>query len=130
MKRKYKILLAVLIVIIAVSLAITGAVKYIEANLDKLNQMSISNVDLSKIEDGVYTGSFSTFPVSAEVKVTVSGHRITGIELVKHNNGKGVGAEVIPDMVVKAQSLEVDTVSGATSSSKVILKAIEDALTR
>jgi uncharacterized protein with FMN-binding domain len=130
MKRKYKILLAVLIVIIAVSLAITGAVKYIEANLDKLNQMSISNVDLSKIEDGVYTGSFSTFPVSAEVKVTVSGHRITGIELVKHNNGKGVGAEVIPDMVVKAQSLEVDTVSGATCSSKVILKAIEDALTR
>lgn len=31
-------------------------------------------------------------------------------------------------MVVEAQSLQVDAVSGATYSSKVILKAIEDAL--
>jgi uncharacterized protein with FMN-binding domain len=31
--------------------------------------------------------------------------------------------------VQEAQSLQVDLVSGATSSSKVILKAIEDALT-
>ncbi|NOW05431.1 uncharacterized protein with FMN-binding domain [Clostridium beijerinckii] len=31
-------------------------------------------------------------------------------------------------MVVKAQSLQVDTISGATNSSKTILKAIENAL--
>lgn len=36
-------------------------------------------------------------------------------------------AESIPQMVIEAQSLEVNVVSGATYSSKVILKAIENA---
>jgi uncharacterized protein with FMN-binding domain len=43
-------------------------------------------------------------------------------------NGKGKPAEVIPQKVMDAQSLQVDTISGVTSSSKVILKAIEKAL--
>lgn len=53
---------------------------------------------------------------------------MAGIDLVKHNHGKGASAEIITDKVTEAQSLDVDIVSGATSSSKVILKAIEDAL--
>jgi uncharacterized protein with FMN-binding domain len=55
-------------------------------------------------------------------------HKIEYIELVKHKNGRGGPAEIIPIKVVEAQSLDVDIVSGATSSSKVILKAIENAL--
>jgi len=68
------------------------------------------------------------FPVSAKVKVVVKGHRITGIELVEHRHGRGAAAEAIPGRVVEAQCLAVDTVAGATYSSKVILKAIENAL--
>jgi len=90
--------------------------------------MSISDIDLSKIEDGIYAGSCIAFPVSAEVEVTINNNKITNIELKKHSNGQGSQAEVIPDKVVKAQTLEVDIVSGATYSSKVILKAIENAL--
>jgi uncharacterized protein with FMN-binding domain len=60
--------------------------------------------------------------------VTINNHKITGIELVKHNHGQGAPAEVITGKVVEAQTLEVDIVSGATYSSKVILKAIENAL--
>jgi len=41
---------------------------------------------------------------------------------------KGKPAEAIVDSVVAAQSLQVDIVSGATLSSKCILKAIEVAL--
>ena len=55
-------------------------------------------------------------------------HMIKEIELKKHDNGQGFPAEIIPGKVVEAQSLEVDIVSGATYSSKVILKAIENAL--
>jgi uncharacterized protein with FMN-binding domain len=47
---------------------------------------------------------------------------------LEHRNGQGEAAEVIPQMVVDAQSLQVDAISGATFSSKVILLAIEDAL--
>jgi uncharacterized protein with FMN-binding domain len=60
--------------------------------------------------------------------VTVKNHTIKKIELLKHKNGQGQGAEIIPDKVMEVQSLKVDSVSGATYSSKVILKAIQDAL--
>ncbi len=37
-------------------------------------------------------------------------------------------AEIITDKVIDTQSLQVDAISGATYSSKTILKAIENAL--
>lgn len=128
MKSRRRIVLVAVIVLVAIIAAAFGAKSYIESSLEKLTETSITDVDLSKIADGVYKGSYKVIPVEAEVKVTVEDHRITGIELVKHLNGQGAAAEVIPDRVVGAQSLEVDIVSGATYSSKVILKAIEDAL--
>jgi uncharacterized protein with FMN-binding domain len=99
-----------------------------EANLKQLAYSEISDVNLASAKDGDYIGSYSAFPVSVEVKVTIKNHAIKEIELLKHNNGQGQGAKVIPDKVVEAQSLKVDGVSGATYSSKVILKAIQDAL--
>ncbi len=49
------------------------------------------------------------------------------IELLKHTHGQGGAAEAIPGKVIEAQTLQVDTISSATYSSKVILKAIEQA---
>jgi uncharacterized protein with FMN-binding domain len=54
--------------------------------------------------------------------------RIGTTDLVKHRNGRGAAAEAITGKVISAQSLKVDTISGATMSSKVILLAIESAL--
>ena len=128
MKSRRRIVLAAVIVLIAIITAVFGAKSYIEASLVKLTETSIPDVDLSKVADGVYKGSHKVFPVEAEVRVTIENHKIIGIELVKHFNGQGAAAEVIPDRVTEAQSLKVDIVSGATYSSKVILKAIENAL--
>jgi len=47
--------------------------------------------------------------------------------IIEHFNGRGEKAEAIIPRVIEAQSLDVDVVSGATGSSKAILKAIEDA---
>ncbi|SMC81964.1 FMN-binding protein [Papillibacter cinnamivorans] len=128
MKKGIKILLIVCIV--AAALAITGTVvmRRIQGNLDALKTTEIPRTDLQRIEDGTYTGRYSVFPVSATVEVTVENHVITGIRLVEHKNGKGQAAESIPGEVVRTQSLQVDAVSGATYSSKVILLAIADAL--
>ena len=93
-----------------------------------IKEIKIENVDLSTISDGKYTGSCDASYISAEVSVTVKDHKITDISLLKHKNERGKPAEVIPGKVVEAQSLKVDTISGATNSSKVILKAIENAL--
>ncbi len=129
MRRKPKIVLTILVVIIAgVYFGIKSYIKTIEANLDQVTKTSMSDIDISKVADGIYTGSCYVFPVTAEVKITIKDHRICDIELVKHVNGRGAPAEAIPDKVVESQTLAVDVVSGATHSSKVILKAIENAL--
>lgn len=128
MKKKKVLMLFVLVIIIAGIFIGVKLINDLNAYKAQVDAISISDVDLSKIEDGVYTGYYDAKLVSAKVRVTVKNHRIERIELTEHNNGRGKPAEIIPDKVVEARSLDVDTVSGATSSSKVILKAIENAL--
>lgn len=88
-----------------------------------------TDLKLQDIEDGLYTGEFEKGLVAAEVEVQVRNHAIESIEILRHDNGKGDKAEMIVDAVITRQSLQVDVVSGATYSSKVILKAVENALT-
>lgn len=123
------------IVLILVSLCIAAGIflgaNYL-INLQKyknaIKAISINNVNLSKISDGTYSGSCDAYTIAADVSVTVNNHKITDIKLLRHKNERGEKAEVIPQRVIAAQSIEVDTVSGATNSSKVILKSIENAL--
>jgi uncharacterized protein with FMN-binding domain len=117
-------------ILIGIFLIGAGFVKYLDSNMDKVTSAMIKEVDLSRIEDGIYKGSYNAFPVIVDVEVTIHSHSITKIKLIKHMNGQGSAAENITDIVIEAQSLQVDVVSGATYSSKVILKAIEDALTK
>jgi len=124
MKKRTVILLAVAVVMVAAA----GGYFLIDHNLKQLASVSIPQIDPAALGDGVYEGSYSVFPVSAKVEVTISGHKIVNIVIKEHKNGKGSTAEVLPQNVMEAQSLQVDVVSGATYSSKVILLAIEDAL--
>lgn len=128
MKKKQVIILAVIVMVIIGGYR--GCKYYFDLKTyrNQVGNITISNIDVSKLADGIYTGSYEIMWVAAEVKVTVNNHKIEGIELLKHENDRGTSAEIIPSQVVEAQSLEVDAVSGATSSSKVILKAIENAL--
>lgn len=126
-KRK-KVLVIVLLVIAVIFVGGKIVMARLEADLKALESMPIAQIDLAAVADGVYAGSYSVFPVSVEVSVTVKDHAITDIQLVKHTNGQGKAAEAIPGKVIEAQSLAVDSISGATYSSRVILKAIENAL--
>ena len=92
-----------------------------------ISEIEIRSPDMMLIHDGIYYGSFDAILVSADVQVTVIDHKITEI-ILEHKNDRGAGAEVITDDVIMQQSLKIDTISGATNSSKVILKAIENAL--
>lgn len=128
MKRKTIIIMIVVAVIVGIAITAKIVIGNIESNLKELKYLEIEEVDLSTIEDGTYSGEYSALPVSAKVRVTVEGHQIKDIELVEHMNGQGSGAETIPATVVEKQTLQIDTVSGATYSSKVIVKSIENAL--
>jgi uncharacterized protein with FMN-binding domain len=119
-----------IIALVLVILVIAGAIAFnkINTNLENLAVTPIEDVDLSLVEDGLYEGSYSVFPVAVDVNVNVINHQIISIIITKHNNGQGTPAEVIVQDVILAQSIEVDSISGATYSSKVILLAIKDAL--
>jgi uncharacterized protein with FMN-binding domain len=128
-KRKWLKALAVLAIFVAIAgFGLKAVLKNVESNLSKLPDLPVVDVDFSQLVDGVYMGSYQVFPVSAAVEVTVSNRTVSRIELLRHRHGQGAVAEIIPERVVEAQSLKVDAVSGATYSSIVILKAIENAL--
>ena len=93
--------------------------------------LSVKMPDLAPIADGTYRGNCNLkgAPVNVTLDVIVQNSRITKIEIVKHVSSPiGKKAEKIIDKVIENQSLDVDVVSGATGSSKAILKAVENAL--
>lgn len=131
MKKKGMIFIVVFIIIFLIIFLI--GIKYIqkiERYKNQVNQITINEINLSNVEDGTYHGSYNTEFVSAKVEVIVKDHKILDIKIIEHINGKGKPAEIIINDVIKEQKLMVDIVSGATASSKVILKAIEEALSK
>ena len=87
--------------------------------------------DLSSVYDGIYRGEYdlSSTPIKVALEVFIQNRQISGINILKHNCSPiGKKAEKIIDQIVKTQRLDVDVISGATASSKAILKAVENAL--
>ena len=93
--------------------------------------MTAQMPDLKIIKDGVYRGFYdlSGTPVKVTLDVNIQDNKISNIEIVKHICSPiGKKAEKIIDQIIDTQSLQIDAVSGATGSSKSILKAVENAL--
>jgi uncharacterized protein with FMN-binding domain len=90
--------------------------------------ITYSDIDIGRVADGEYTGEYDAGYIYAKVSVAVKDGEIVSAELLEHRNERGGPAGAITGAVVSAQSLGVDAVSGATNSSKVIKKAIENAL--
>jgi uncharacterized protein with FMN-binding domain len=120
------------IVFISIFILSVGAVFTIRAMSlsEELPVIQFDKVELSKIEDGSYIGEYLGKLVKVVVEARVKDNKITEIVILKHDNGLGKKAEKIVDQIISTQSLNVEVVSGATSSSKAILKAVEVALTK
>jgi uncharacterized protein with FMN-binding domain len=125
---KKKLGIAVLIMVVVIFVAGQFAMAAIEKNFETLKEDPAKEVDLTRVEDGTYQGSHNVFPVMVELEVLVKDHKIVSIELLKHQNGQGAPAEALLETVVEEQSIMVDDVAGATYSSMVIKKALENAL--
>ncbi len=92
------------------------------------HKIMVGNVDLSKVPDGTYEGSYSFFHASSKVRVTVADHRITAIESLSSNGAAENDVPTLIQRIISQQSLQVDLVTGASVSQKVFLKAVENAL--
>jgi len=129
MRKNQKIILGVIATGILIGVFFGG--KYVLDLMyykEEMSAVSIDNIDLEDVNDGTYIGSYNAKIISATVSVSVKNGKITDIELLEHKYERGGSAAVIIDEILKEQSLEVDAVSGATNSSKTILKAVENAL--
>lgn len=83
-----------------------------------------------RLRDGTYEGSAHSWPNSAKVRVAVSNGKIVRIELLSHySSWIGNRAETtVPARIIERQSTDVDAVTGATNSSRVIMNAVQDAV--
>ena len=129
MKRVGKTLLVIACVIGitvgGVRLAMDRQVTKMYAQLD-----AVAVVAPEQVADGTYEGTAETPLVKVTVEVTVQDHILREIRLLRHENGQGAPAEaMLPEMLSRNTS-EVDSVSGATLSSKAIRAAVRNALAK
>ena len=87
-------------------------------------------IDMSQTADGTYIGEYDAGYIYAKVSVTVTNGIITDIRLLEHRHQRGQDAEQVTQDIIASQRINVDAISGATNSSLVIEKAVENALTQ
>ena len=79
-----------------------------------------------------YTGEAQGYGGTLRVTVSMNGTDITDVQVVSHSETQGVGTraiEALPDRIVQADSVQVDSVSGATVTSEAIKAAVTQAMT-
>ena len=88
--------------------------------------------DASAYKDGTYYGTGKGFAGTMKVKVDIAGGKIASISIVSTKDGDSYvkSASSLLDTIVEKQSTNVDTVSGATFSSRGIIAAVRSALSQ
>ena len=137
-KRRWWIIpILLLLVLCAVG---TAAVLSDAPSRREISALSIENVDFTNLKDGTYIGSFVGTKSNLRdttVEVVIASGSVSSIRILKgaveemgapQEIGKGKTAYDLFDAVVAKKTLQVDTISGATLTSKTHLKALEQAL--
>lgn len=89
-------------------------------------------------KDGTYTGSEAdAFYGYIQVKVTVSNGQLTDVTFLQYPNDRRDSIEInsqampiLKQQAIKAQSAQVDGVSGATDTSQAFIQSLSSALSR
>lgn len=97
----------------------------------KAKEASEEGTEVIEYQDGSYAGKAKGFHGDIEVMVTIKDGKITTIDIESMDETPGLGdvaVEGIIENVISKQSTDVDTISGATNSSKGTINAIKAAL--
>jgi uncharacterized protein with FMN-binding domain len=101
----------------------------LQANMKEIQAIPIEQLNLEEIEDGSYIGEYYfEDQIGATLEVMVENHQIIDIQVIDHVYGKGQIAEALLLNIIATQSLDVDDVAGATTSSHVLKLSVQDAL--
>ena len=83
------------------------------------------------LEDGVYKGTGTGYAGDITVSVQIKDKQIVSIDILSSSDDAAFfsRAKAVIDKIIEGQTLDVDTVSGATFSSRGIISAVKNALT-
>ena len=118
-------IVVILISLVGLAFYLKNVSDYKQAVLD----ITFQKIDIHKVPDGTYIGECNVDFIYAKVQVVVQAGEIADIHILEHKNDRGKTAETVIDHIISQQIIDVDTVSGATNSSKVLKKAVENAIT-
>lgn len=130
MKQSIKKVAAAIIALAVFAGGIALAV-YLKQTADykrSVSEISIEEICLSDIPNGVYVSGCDVNFIHAKVEVTVHSGEITGIRILEHKNERVQAAEIVVERIAAEQRIDVDAVSGAANSSTILKKAVENAL--
>lgn len=110
-----------------------------EAIVEEVDSVSspskaVIEADLSTFEtaENEYLGQGDGINGAVVVRVTTKdGAKIDAVAVLEHHETEGVGTlaiDALPKQIVKEQSLELDSISGASVTSRAILDATKEAL--
>jgi len=123
------------LLILLVLLAVSGGIgwSFIAKEHREAASLPLNAVDFSKLNDGTYHGMYEGGMYKwryNECDVTVTDGKVTAILLAGSQDpgAENTDQEQLYERVINAQSLQVDTISGATLTSKAYLQAVENAL--
>ena len=128
MKKRTKISIAIAAAVVIAAGLLTYELISVHRYKDEVAEIAFMHKDAGGIPDGTYIGECDVDYVYAKVEVQVKDEQIVGIVLLEHKNGRGQAAESIVDEIIAQQRIDVDVVAGATNSSQVIKKAVDNAL--
>jgi uncharacterized protein with FMN-binding domain len=125
----------VALLVFLVLLAVGGGIgwSFVAKEYREAASLPLNAVDFDALDDGTYHGVYAGGMYGwryNECDVTVMGGKVSDIQLT-HSADPGAenaNAEIVYERVIQTQSLNVDTISGATLTSKGYLKAVENAL--
>ncbi len=120
---------------VVAALGIAGGIGWLNLSKEhhEARSLPLNAVDFSKLNDGTYHGAYAGGMYkwrANECDVTVTGGQVTDIQLAGSQDPGAENAdhEMLYERVIQAQSLQVDTISGATLTSKGWLQCVENAL--
>ena len=106
----------------------TDFVKEETTKSEEQAQVAKGSFDLT---DGVYKGTGTGYAGDITVAVQIKDKQIIAIDILSSSDDAAFfkRAQAVIDKIIEGQTLDVDTVSGATYSSRGIISAVKNALT-
>ncbi|MDH5537766.1 MAG: FMN-binding protein [Rhizobacter sp.] len=110
-------------------LGLAGNLWLQEVQLEGLRQLPVAVVDVASRRDGSHEGRETQADFTYRVRVTVADGRIERVEvLANRDTHYGRLAALAADKLAGRSRNDVDAISGATTTSKGLMRAVADAL--